>query len=803
MNISYNWLSQYVDIPFSPEDLVEKLTMAGIEVESISKTNIIPEMVIVAEILERNPHPDADKLSVCRVWTGKEELQIVCGAPNCNKGLKTALAQIGTEFIDSKTDKKLKIKKSKLRGTESYGMLCSSVELGIDGGDHSGIMELPDNSPVGSSLNEIYKSDTVYELEITSNRPDWLSFIGIAREIKALSSHPIKFPKINLPYIQSDRDYTDLVEILDYDLCPRYSGRIIRDVTVKDSPSWFKERLLSIGLRPINNIVDITNFVLFELGQPLHVFDLDELSENRVIVRRAKDKEKIILLDGKEYILSKDQLVIADALKPVALAGVMGGEHSGVTEKTVNILIESAYFNPANIRNTSRDLNLSSDSSHRFERGIDAEMIKVASDRTASLILELAEGRLCSELIDIKDDSLIPKPKIVECYFDNIRSILGINISNQEIITIFNSLELKVSDISLNKCFVAATSFRLDVEREADLAEEVLRIYGLSRIPLVEVKALPGGSIKNDSYVQIAKGRDDLISLGLTECINYSLVDKKIILKDDNFKESDLHEVVNPISVESSVMRPSLIFGILKVISRNISHNNKDLKIFEIGKVYSANSNFPEERYSCCIAMTGRKHAERFSAEKNEVYDFYDLKGLIESWFEMRRLTPIKFVKSYNSIFKPGFAADIILRGKIVGTFGEISSQFTKGIRIKNPLFVAVIEFEQVIKMKTGRIKYQPISLFPATTRDVAVVADENMENSVIINCIEKAKCKLLEKVEILDIYRDDSLGQAKKSIAYTLTFRNKFKTLTDKEVNSAHEMIRSKLAKELPIELR
>ena len=802
MQISYNWLKKYIDVPYNEEELVEALTMSGTEVEDISKTNTAPNGIIVAEILERKPHPDTDKLSVCKVQTGKEELQVVCGAPNCDAGKKVALAPVGTVLKDKESEKTFKIKKSKLRGVESYGMLCSTAELGLDQ-DHSGIMELPKDAPAGEPISHVIESDTVYDLEITPNRPDLLSVLGIAREIKALSGNEIQFPEIRLSKVKQDKDYSGLVEINDFELCPKYTGKVIRGVKVKESPAWLKVRLTSVGLRPINNIVDITNFVLLETGQPLHVFDLDELAENRIIVRRAEQNEKIIALDGDEYKLTSENLVIADAEKPVAIAGVMGGEHSGVTEKTVDVLIESAYFNPSNVRMTSKTLNLASDSSHRFERGVDAKMVDVASNRAASLIIELAGGTICSELVDVKDERYMPTPKTVLCHFASIRKLLGIDISNDEIVDIFKNLGLAVANINADSYEVTATSFRLDIECETDLAEEVIRIYGLSKVPVVEVKAVPGGSIKEDAYAILAEARDELISLGLTECINYTLIDRKAILKDSRFKEDNLLEVINPVSSDSSAMRPSLLFGLLKNLTKNISHNIHDLKLFEIGTVYSSNKQYPEERQSCCILLTGRKHPERFSEEKNIEYDFYDIKGLIESWFEMRKINESSLKNSENPVFKKGLGADFIVNGKTIVSVGEIASIHTKGLRLKYPVYGALIEMDELLKISKPISKYQPIPQFPATTRDVAIVVDESFKNATAVDCIKSAKCKLLEKIEILDIYRDDSIGKSKKSIAYTLTFRNPERTLTDKEVNKAHEMIRAKLLKYLPLTLR
>jgi phenylalanyl-tRNA synthetase beta chain len=800
MNISYNWLKKYIDIPYSPEELVERLTMCGIEVESVSKTNVVAEGVIVAEVLERNQHPDADKLSVCKVNTGKEIVQVVCGAPNCDAGKKVALATIGTVFDNG--GKLLKIKKSKLRGVESSGMLCSSSELGLDE-DHNGIMELPLDAEIGNSLNTVYESDTVYELEITQNRPDWLSFLGVAREIKALSGNELKLPQVNLPEPKNDKDYSNLIEIKDYELCPRYSGRVIRNVTVKESPDWMKQALLSIGLRPINNIVDISNYVLFELGQPLHIFDLDELKENRVVIRRGQKGEKIIALDEKKYELSVDNLVIADAEKPVCIAGVMGGEHSGVSEKTKNILIEGAYFNPSNIRATSKKLNLRSDSSHRYERGVDVNNIGKVSDRAASLVLELAGGELCSDFVDINNKNYYPVPKTVKCNFERIRTLLGTNVPNQMVIGIFERLGLKIENLSEESCDVVSNTFRLDIEREADLAEEIIRIYGLDKVPIIDVHAKPGGGIKKDSYSVIENARNELVSLGLSECVNYTLVDKELSLRDKNLSEKDLITLANPISAENTVMRPSLLTGILKNVERNISHNTHEVKIFEFGKVYSANDKLPEERYSACIAITGRKYPERYSEEKSQLHDFYDIKGLLEEWLDLRKVRGYAFKKSDNPIFKAGTRADIIVHGKVAVSFGEIATIFTKGFRLRAPLYIAVIELSNILKIKTKTIEYSAVPQFPATTRDVAVVVDESMENSEIITCIAKAKCKILEKIDVLDVYRDKALGENKKSIAYSLTFRNPDRTITDKEVNKAHESIRSKLEKDLPLTLR
>jgi phenylalanyl-tRNA synthetase beta chain len=802
MKVSFNWLADYIDIPYSPEELANKLTMAGIEVEAIEKAGgSIPEGIIVGEILERKPHPDAENLSVCRVNTGTEELQIVCGAPNCNSGFKVPLATIGTVFEDPETGKKLKIKRSKLRGVESFGMLCSSKELGLSE-DASGLLELDQNFEAGTPIEKAVKTDIIYDLEITPNRPDWLSHWGIARDIAALTGNKLKFPEIELPKSTSETP-SELIKISAPDLCPRYTGRVIKNVTVKESPEWLKEKLTSIGLRPINNIVDITNFVLMELGHPLHAFNLDLLAGPQIIVRRAEKGEKLLTLDEQEHELNSENLVIADAEKPVALAGIMGGELSGVTEKTVNILLESAVFNPGNIRSSSKKLGISSDSSYRFERGADFEMAITASNRAVALILELAGGELTGNLIDVSDPESC-RPKTVVCRFEKIRKLLGVKLENDAIVKIFTRLGLKVAEINDENCKVTPPSYRLDIYREADLAEEVARINGLDNIPVIPVKAVSGGRIADDSYLAIQQAISELTGLGLNECLHYSMVDDKAVLAGDIFEEADIVKLDNPISHEQSMMRPSLFIEMLNTAKRNVARKNYDLALFELGLVFCANPElYPEERNECCIALSGCKHPERFSEELQEIYDFYDLKGLLETWLENRKVKGISFRKAEDKRFEPGICAELLIQDKAIGVFGQVSEANTKGFRSKYPLFMGVVQFDELLRAEHPPILYKPISQYPPITRDVAFLADTSLEHQTIVEFIENAKVKNLEKVELFDIFQDENIGKGKKSLAYTLTFRNPDRTLTDKEVNNAHEKLRSKLASELHIELR
>jgi phenylalanyl-tRNA synthetase beta chain len=798
MNISKNWLAQYVDIDCGLNTLCEKLTMAGIEVEAIETTSRIPAGVVAAKILERAPHPGADKLSVCRVFDGKNELQIVCGAPNCDAGKLVPLATVGTVFKSADGD--FTIKKAKLRGVESSGMMCSAAELGLDGG-HGGLLELPADTPPGTPLEALYPGDSRIEIEVTPNRPDWLSHWGVARDVSCLLGTAAKLPELKLP-AASFAAPADLVTVADQACCPRYTGRIIRNVKVAESPAWLKERLLAVGLRPINNIVDITNFILMELGQPLHAFDLDLLAGRRVVARRAKAGEVLRTLDGRELKLADRHLVIADAEKPMALAGVMGGESSGVTEKTVNVLLESAVFNATAIRATGRELGISSDSSYRFERGVDFDMADFAGDRAAQLIVELAGGEL-SEKVDVHAGE--PALRHIHCRFDRVRALIGSGVSNERIVEILARLRLEVREVSPGSCEVIVPRFRLDLEREADLIEEVARIDGLDRIPVLPVTGKVVSSIRRDAYVGGQTMRDELIGFGLFECMNYSMVSEKSALADRRFGRHDLLMLDNPLSAELAAMRPSLFGEMLESVERNISRRNLHLQLFELGRVFCGNpERYPEERFECCIMLTGLKHPERYSAELGATFDFYDLKGLLESWMIKRRLADASFAAVEDGRFASGEAAALLVDGEVAGGFGRVADEYTAGWRTTYPVYAAVIEVEKLLKAKRRPEQYQALSQFPATSRDVAFIAPAGLENAAVVDFIRRAGLKQLESVELFDIFADEkTLGAGRKSMAYKLVFRHAERTLTDVEVNKAFERLRTKLAEELKVELR
>ena len=801
MQISLDWLSDYITLNSTPEELAATLTRAGLEVEEILSTATVPEGVVTAKILSREKHPNSDHLSICRVDPGTgEPLQIVCGAPNCDAGAIVPLATIGTTFKDPDGGKDFTIGKGKLRGVESFGMMCSARELGLSN-DHEGLMILPPDTPLGVSVAEMFKGDTVYSLELTQNRPDWLSHWGVARDVYALQGGELKFPATDLPPVKGTESFPELVRVEAPDLCPKYTARILRGVKVGPSPEWMQKRLEAVGIRPINNIVDITNYVMMELGLPLHVFDRSLLKEGRIVVRRAAKGESITALDGKKYDLEPEMLVIADAEKPVAIAGVMGGEYSGVLDTTTEVVLEAAYFNKTSVRMTSAKLNLSSDASHRYERGADIGMVEKASARAASLILELAGGELVSDLVSVAEPP-VPQPHIL-CRYARIRSLLGMDVSDLEISTIFSKLGMEVEPLNDDSCRVIPPTYRADVLEEADLAEEVARIHGLDKIPDTAVRAVKCADFSTDTFAPVAAIRDALVSTGLYECLGTSMIDEKTALLDTDFTREDLVAPINPISLDLAILRPSLLGGMLATVKRNISRKNTNLALFEIGNCFCKNpEKYPEERGEVILALTGQRHPERFSGERTVLYDFYDLKGVIETFLEERGNPNYRIQKCSDKRFAAGECAELILDGKKAGVFGRIHPSLVKGMRLQTPLYVAIFQLSNLLTASRKPVYYKPLSPFPAITRDVAFLAPADLENETVITFIKRAKVPNLTDVQLFDIFTNESMN-GRKSMAYSLTFRSSERTLTDEEVNKADEKLRAKLQHGLGVELR
>ena len=800
MKTSLNWLKNYVETGWGARELAERLTLAGLEVEGIEQIGSVPDGVVIAEIKERRKHPNADKLSICDVDPGTgETVQVVCGAPNCDAGNKVPLATIGTDLGEG-----FKVKKAKLRGEESYGMLCSAAELKISD-DREGLMELPDDATTGTPLGEYLESDTVIDWEITPNRPDWLSHIGIAREAAAVSgrTETFKLPDVTLaPCPGTNVSDLAAVEIDAPELCPRYTARIIRNIKIAPSPSWMQQALTAVGIRPINNVVDITNYVLLECGQPLHAFDYELLEGHKIIVRRAANGEKMVTLDGEEHELTSENLLIADTGRGVALAGIMGGGNSEISQETNTVLIESAAFHPPNIRATAKKLGISSESSHRFERGVDIEMVDFASRRAAALICELADGELVDGVIDVYANPYTPHD--VSCRVSRVNQLLGLDLEADTIADLLIRLQFDVHYVEGDHITVAVPPFRLDIEREADLIEEVARLYGLDKIPQVPLVAQSGGMQEDDAYAPIQEVRNELLGMGLSEAMTYTLMSSESALRGSPLGEDQLVTLSNPISAEGACLRPSLLPGMLSVVDHNVSHNCADLAMFEIGRVISNVPDEPEERQQLAIVLTGRTHPERYGDERDVVYDFFDAKGMLEGWFESRRILNLSCAAATHPAFKDGCAAEFTTDNQRLAILGEVDDSLTEGMRLHQPLYGALVELDVLLAAVSAPRIFRPLPQFPSTTRDISLIAPEGVCNQDIIETIRGTGNAWLAGIEVFDLYEDEKqLGAGKRSLAYSLTYRDCTRTLKDEEVNQAHEKIRKTLAKKLPVELR
>ncbi|MDP7742595.1 MAG: phenylalanine--tRNA ligase subunit beta, partial [Lentisphaeria bacterium] len=741
MKTSSTWLRDYIDIDWDARQLAEELTMVGLEVEGIEEKGALPDSVVVARIESREQHPDADRLSLCKVDDGSGELlDVVCGAPNCDTGKLAVLARVGTLLPNG-----VKLKKSKIRGQVSMGMLCAQDELGL-GDDHDGIIIIDGEAAIGTAYREVIGTDTVIDWEVTPNRPDWLSHIGIAREIGAVTGAELRMPAVDTAAAAG----TDIagefkVTVADADLCPRYTARLIKDVTVGASPDWMQAYLRAVGLRPINNIVDITNFVLFECGQPLHAFDCDRLNGDELIIRRAGDGEVITTLDDSKHKLTTANLLIADAAGAVALAGVMGGQNSEINDDTTGVLLESAAFDPGNIRATSRQLELSTDSSYRFERGVDVEMVDYASRRAAQLICEYAGGTLIEDVIDVRQ---VPySPPQLSCRYSQIGRLLGVSLSPQETQQIFTRLGLTVEDSGTDGCTVTVPSFRLDLLREVDLIEEVARIYGLTNIPTATPAARIGGERVEDAYYALELVRNELLMLGLYECLTYSTVAVDVVTAKSAYDPDCMLHLKNPLSSEMGVMRPSLLQAILDTVGHNIAHGNTHLALFELGRTYRGMPDDPEERNEAAIALTGLKNPERFSSERQVTYDIFDLRGLLEDWLQVRRISDYTIRPTTHFAFDAG--AEVVVNDTVLAVFGQVAHAQVEEMRITMPLFVALVNVDNVLAIQGAPSKYAPLAPFPATSRDVAFIADESLGHQQVIDLVNGIGVKILEKVEL------------------------------------------------------
>ncbi|HET6460930.1 MAG TPA: phenylalanine--tRNA ligase subunit beta [Syntrophales bacterium] len=788
MLVSLRWLKDYVDIGIPLGELVDRLTMAGLEVEEIKDAGPAFTNVIVAKILSLKAHPETDKYYFCEVSGGEGTYPVVCGARNIKPGDVVPLAKVGATLPGGYT-----IKSSKIRGTVSEGMLCSEHELGI-GDDASGIMILPDDLAIGIDLAEALDlKDMIIDIGITPNRSDCLSTVGIAREIAAITGATLKYPDTSVAESEEDIRSITSVDILDPDLCPRYSARIIKDVTIKPSPLWMRRRLEAVGLRAINNIVDVTNYVMMELGQPLHAFDFRFLEEGRIVVRRSRGGEKFTSLDDKERLLEMDTLLICDGKKPVAIGGIMGGVNSEVKEDTKTVLLESAYFIPSSIRKSVKSLGMSTDASFRFARGIDPEGVIRASNRAAQLMAEVSGGRVCRGYIDRYPQKVVTASNI-GLRIGRVNEILGTDINATEIIKALESLEMTVRPEKNGVYLVSPPTYRVDITREIDLIEEIARLYGYDRVPAT----LPPVSVmavrKDRQQVVVDRIRELMRGSGYSEIITFSFVSPDSarclgIREDDD--RCKMVKVRNPLTEDQSVMRTTLVFSLLDTMKKNVHNGCLDLKLFEIGRVFfqQKEGKLPIEKNRMGCLITGRYYDDLWSTKSSA--EFYDLKGCIENVFDGLKITGLEFRSSFRDTFlHPGKSCGVYARDLFVGFMGEVHSDTLLRMDLKNRAYVAEIDMDIISNMFSGEVFYKDLPRFPSVVRDVAFVISQEMEADKILNLVTEIDKELLEKVSVFDVYSGKNIPQGKKSLGIRFVYRAPDRTLTDDEVNQLHGKI-------------
>lgn len=801
MKVTYNWLKEFVDFEQTPEQLADMLTMLGLEVEGMEHQGAGMDDVVVAIVDEKRQHPNADKLSLCRVSNGREIVDVVCGAQNFKEGDTVALAQLGAVLPGD-----FKIKRSKIRGEESCGMLCSEKELGL-AEESAGIMVLPSNLTPGMPVFEaIGLKDTFFEIGLTPNRADCLSVIGIAREIAAKTGTTIKYTGTPVaekgPAIAS----TITVEVEDAELCPRYAARAVSGCRIAPSPEWLVKRLAAVGVRTINNVVDVTNLVMMELGQPLHAFDCEQLSGKRIVVRRAFEGELFTTLDRQERTLQGRDLVICDGERPVALAGIMGGENSEISDSTTSILLESAWFKPAAIRTTSKRLGLHTESSHRFERGTDIGGVTRALDRAAALIAELAGGAVAQGIIDVYSEKNVP----TAIPFRPLRanSLIGVDLSQQEMVDILSGLEFIVTESAGGTLNVLPPSYRMDIEREIDLVEEIARLNGFDKI----VASMPIARTISDrpSLHQRLESelRNILVCDGMNEIINFSFTNPdaadKLLLTQDDPRRSVI-KLANPLVEEQSVMRTTLLPGLLETVSRNISFRSLDLRLFEMRRVYmpQQNEEMPHEPIYVVGAFTGRREREGWGTAR-EAVDFYDAKGVVENLLNDLHIYNVRWVAdSPEQFYHPGKSCSIMSGKERLGSIGEVHPTVQKNFGIEKPVYCFELNFEKLVTLHRSGISVVTPSRFPDSTRDIAMLASENVTAEMILEAVKGIKAQEVERAEIFDVYKGTGIPEGFRSIAARIRYRSYDRTLTDEEIGVIHSKIIDNLVNKAKVSIR
>ena len=808
MKISYNWLKQFINIDWNAEKTGELLTDLGLEIEGIETYESVKgglKGIVVGEVLTCEQHPNADRLKVTTVNIDEAEpVQIVCGAPNVAAGQKVPVATIGTTLYTAEGEA-WKIKKGKIRGEESHGMICAEDELGL-GESHDGIMVLDADLKVGTPAAEIFEveNDEVFEIGLTPNRADAMSHYGVARDLKAgLLQQDLNLELISpsvMSYHVDTRSLKVDVDVQDKDKCPRYCGVTISGVKVETSPSWLQNRLKAIGLSPINNIVDVTNYVLHELGQPLHAFDAAKITGNKVEVKTCEAGTKFTTLDEVERELHEDDLMICDAEKPMCIAGVFGGIDSGVTETTTNIFLESAYFDPVSVRKTAKRHGLNTDASFRFERGIDPNFTKYALKRAALLITEIAGGEITSDISDAYPNKIEDFQVVLS--FDNAKRLIGQEIPKETIKSILTSLDIKINNVTEAGLGLTVPSFRNDVQREADVIEEILRVYGYNNIKTTEKL---NASISNTSRFEDYKLQNvignQLASQGFFEIMANSLTSPKYIELSEQLNADHNVKMLNPLSNDLEVMRQSLLFSGLEAVSHNINRKRDDLKLFEFGKTYHQYSDNREEHKHLALFVTGNKAQERWNTQASPS-DFFYLKGTIETVLERLGLNRLKSAPHKTDILSEGMSLSI--GKKTLVEFGLVKKSVLKHFGISQNVLFADFNWDNVLDMaQHNKIKFTAIPKYPEVRRDFALLLDNSVTFDDIYTIAKQTEKQLLKAVNLFDVYEGKNLPAGKKSYAVSFTLQDENKTLNDKQIDKIMNKLQSNFENKLGAELR
>ncbi len=812
MKLPISWLNEYVKVDdLKPEELAERLTRAGLQVEAIETSGPKPlcDEIVVGEIVACEPHPNSDHMHIAKVSDGKDTVQVVCGAPNCRAGLKSAFAKIGA-FIP---EGEFKIKKGKLRGVESLGMLCSSKELALPGGNHDGIMELPDDAPVGAFLRDVLpgeKPETVFDIEVTWNRPDALSIVGLAREFSAILGRPLKMPPLDFVESGTDVNGEVAVEVEDFAKCPRYTARVITSVKDGPSPEFMAKRLEACGVRSLGLLVDVTNYVMLELGQPLHAFDYTKLAGRKIVVRAARDGETMKTLDGVERKLDGSMLLICDAERPSAVAGVMGGEDSEIAEGTDRVLIESALFDPATTKYSSTKLGLATEACYRYIRGVDKDLADCASRRAVHLLQKYggavvakgvvdADGRKRFDAAGAEGGFAFNAP--VEIVFARARKLIGIDIPDGRMVEILESLGLKRIAGGEGRATFAIPSWRWDLTLEADLVEEVARLYGLDNIPDTMPSAPSVSSLDDAPFRAQEKLRGYLTGLGFTEAMHYSFLSAgELAPFGENAERLPLPD---PVSAEYGVLRDSLMPQLYQSLGRNAAHRLEEGKLFEIGRVFGQKDGTPYEGAKLAMGFFGPVGRDALARVKPVSVEeaLLWMKGAVERVTKLVKVGKTEFRPTEHPAF--AVALEIVINGRASGVLGVVSDKLRHPFRLTTQLALAEMELKPLLKRVDAIGKVVAPPQFPPVSRDIAFVAGADVTHEAVVKAIRKAAPKELVDVRLFDIFTSKELGKGRSSRAYSLTFRADDRTLTDDEVNAAFGKIAEALKASLPVELR